>query len=182
MTTVTTDVTISPLRAGMLRLGDDGGVLLARGAIAGLAAGLGFILANMWYAVGNGKPAVAPFLAISTIFHGSAMPVMTPQAIPGEVVTGLVMHTALSITFGMGFALLAVFLRNPGQLAAAAVLYGLALFVLNIEILGRTAFPFFTNPHGPNTVFEGLVHPLIFGGLLIPFFLGNRPGLARDPR
>ncbi len=117
----------------------------------------------------------SPHLAISTIFHGSAMPVMTPQAIPGEVVTGLVMHTALSITFGMGFAVLAVFLRNPGQLIAAAVLYGLALFVLNIEILGRTAFPFFTNPHGPNTVFEGFVHPLIFGGLLIPFFLGNRP-------
>lgn len=61
------------------------------------------------------------------------------------------------------------------------MLYGLSLFVLNIEILGRTAFPFFTNPHGPNTVFEGFAHALIFGGLLIPFFLGNRPGLARHP-
>lgn len=34
-------------------------------------------------------------------------------------------------------------------------------------------FPFFTNPMELNNVFEGFFHPLIFGGLLIPFFLGR---------
>lgn len=38
------------------------------------------------------------------------------------------------------------------MLVVAAALYGLAVFVVDIEILGRTAFPVFTNPHGRNQV------------------------------
>lgn len=60
-----------------MKVGGCWGVACPRGDRR-LGRRLGFILANMWYAVGSSKPAVAPFLAISTIFHGSAMPVMTP--------------------------------------------------------------------------------------------------------
>jgi len=49
------------------------GALCARGAIAGLVAGFAFILANMWYAGAHGKPSVAPFRDISTVF-GRAEP------------------------------------------------------------------------------------------------------------
>jgi hypothetical protein len=35
--------------------------LLARGVVAGLAAGFVFILANMIYATSQGMPAIAPF-------------------------------------------------------------------------------------------------------------------------
>jgi hypothetical protein len=66
-------------------------------------------------------------------------------------------------------------LRRPGPLALAAVGYGLALWILHFQILGRTVFPFLTNPNGPNQLFEGLVHPLIFGLALVPFFLGWPP-------
>lgn len=167
--------TRAPLGTGPIReLADDAGQLLARGAIAGLVAGGGFMLANMWYADANGKPPVAPFLAISTVFHASKAPVLTPQAMPIEVATGLWLHIMLSLAFGMGFALLTPFLRRATLLCAGAIGYGLALFVFNFEILGRTVFPFFTNPMGPDTVFEGFIHPLIFGLLLIPFFLGRR--------
>lgn len=159
---------------GVLR--EDAGALLARGATAGLVGGMAFILANMWYATAHGKPGVAPLLAISTIFNGTAHPVLSASAIPGEVVEGLTLHILLSLTFGAGFGILAAFVRRRAWLVAAAIAYGLALFVLNFEILGRTVFPFFTSPHGPNNVFEGFVHPLIFGVLLIPFFLGHRPG------
>ncbi|MFI7360262.1 hypothetical protein ACIBTP_40925 [Streptomyces avidinii] len=144
---------------------------LTRGAIAGLFAGTAFILANMWYAVSQDKPAVGPFLAISTVFHGSDLPVPSPE----NVVIGLVTHLALSLTFGMGFALLlwlVPMLRGTPMLLGAALANGLALYVLHFQILGRTAFPFFTNPKGPNQVLELLIHPLIFGLLLTPFFLG----------
>jgi hypothetical protein len=167
-------------------VGVDAGGLVARGAIGGLAAGTGFILANMWFAAVHGGPAVAPFIAISTVFHASDAPTMAPAAVPGEVVTGLVVHVALSIGFGMAFALLLGLspkLRQPAMLVGAALLYGLGLYVLNFQILGRTAFPFFTNPMGPNQAFEAIIHPLIFGGLLIPFFLGaGHATLGRDAR
>ncbi|HJP78249.1 MAG TPA: hypothetical protein VJ914_28505 [Pseudonocardiaceae bacterium] len=55
----------------------DIGGLVSCGAIAGLTAGLGFILANMWFATASGKPPLAPFLAISTVYHASAMPQAT---------------------------------------------------------------------------------------------------------
>jgi hypothetical protein len=152
---------------------DPGGVI-ARGAIAGLTAGIGFILANMWFSVANGKPAVAPFLAISTVFHAAPKPVLSPQALPAEVITGLVLHTALSLGFGIGFAVLVAilpWLARPSGLVAGALGWGLALYILNLQILGHTVFPFFTSPQGPNQVFEVLIHPLIFGLLLVPFFL-----------
>lgn len=153
----------------------DIGAWFSRGMAAGTTAGVGFILANMWYAVAHDKPPVAPFLAISTIFHGSDMPAQDPAAIPADAVAGLVLHLGLSILFGIGFAILLALiprLRHPLPLVVAALVYGLALYVVNFQILGRTLFPFFTNPAGPNQLLELIVHPLIFGLLLVPFFLG----------
>ena len=147
----------------------DVGGLLARGAIAGVVAGMGFLLANMWYAVSQGLPGIAPLYVMSTVFHASSAPV----AIPGEAVLGLTMHVILSLGFGMGFAVLVPWLRNAPALVGGALAYGLALWVLNIEILGRTVFPFFTNAKGPDQLFEFFIHPLIFGLLLVPFFLGR---------
>jgi hypothetical protein len=56
-------------------------------------------------------------------------------------------------------------------LAAAGVVYGLALYVVNLQILGNTLFEWFTNPQGPNQGFEVFIHAA-FGLLLVPFFLG----------
>jgi uncharacterized membrane protein YagU involved in acid resistance len=151
------------------------GDLVTRGAVAGAVAGLVFILANMIYATTQDQPAVAPFLAISTVFHFSDMPVMNPN----EVVVGLVTHFGFAVLFGIGFALAVPVLRNPGQLAGAALVYGLLLYVVNFQVLGRIVFDFFQNPKGPNQVFELIVHPLAFGLPLVPFFLGWTGGLGR---
>jgi hypothetical protein len=149
----------------------DLGGLLARGAIAGIVAGMAFLLANMWFAVSQGMPGISPLYAMSTVFHASSAPVITDAT---EPMLGLVLHIVLSLGFGMGFALLLVpLLRSVPALVAGALAYGLALYVLNFQILGRTVFPFFTDSQGPNQVFELLVHPLIFGLLLVPFFLGR---------
>jgi hypothetical protein len=150
------------------------GDLFTRGAVAGIASGFVFLLANMAYATTQGKPSLAPFMDISTIFHGTDRPAsMTPTL--DMLATGAVTHFSLSIAFGVVFALLvgafAPLVRNWLVLAAAGVVYGLALYVVNFQILGNTIFEWFTNPQGPNQGFEVFIHA-VFGFLLVPFFLG----------
>ncbi len=150
------------------------GEMAGRGAVAGLFGGLFFILANMWFAVAHGKPAIAPFLSISTIFFGSDKPMMTPEA----VVAGVIVHLMLSLLYGMVFAVVVLpFLRNHLALVIGALVYGLLLYVVNFQILARIFFPFFNNPMGPNPGFELWIHPVAFGLFLLPFFLAFRaPG------
>ena len=61
-------------------------------------------------------------------------------------------------------------LRRLPLLVVAAIAYGLLLYVVNFQILGRTLFPWFTNPMGPNQGFEVFIHA-VYGLLLVPFFL-----------
>ena len=98
---------------------------------------------------------------------------MTPTV--DMLATGAVVHISLSIAFGVVFALLvglfAPIVRNWLVLGVAGVLYGLALYVVNFQILGNTLFEWFTDPQGPNQGFEVFIHA-VFGLLLVPFFLG----------
>lgn len=151
--------------------GIDLGAALARGAIAGLVAGWAFLLTEMWFGYSQGQPATAPLAAFSTVFYAAPAPTLTAASL----LVGVITHIALSLGFGMGFALLLLIvpaLRRPGPLVLASIGYGLALWILDFQILGRTVFPFFTSPNGPNQLFQGLIHPLIFGPALVPFFLG----------
>jgi uncharacterized membrane protein YagU involved in acid resistance len=166
----------------MWRLRQDVGDLFTRGAIAGIAAGFVFLLANMGYATTQGKPSLAPFMDISTIFHGTDRPAsMTPTV--DMLATGAVVHISLSIAFGIVFAILvgafAPLIRNWLVLAAAGIVYGLALYVVNFQILGNTLFQWFTDPSGPNQGFEVFIHAA-FGLMLVPFLVGlvHRPRAA----
>ncbi len=152
------------------------GDLLARGAVAGLFAGLVFLLANMGWAVRGDKPAVAPMIDISTIFHNQDMPkpVEAGPFGPDNVVVGLVLHLSLSMLFGMAFALVAAMLlrrRGAALLAVAGVVYGLAVYVVNFQVFGRVFFEWFTDPMGPPQGFEIFIHA-VYGLLLVPFFVG----------
>ncbi|CAN5236683.1 hypothetical protein BH18ACT14_BH18ACT14_17410 [soil metagenome] len=153
----------------------DLGERTSRGATAGLVSGLVFLIATMGYVTTKGLPAVAPMIDISTIFHGQDTPVPSPD----NVVVGLVTHLTLAATFGIVFALLAwVLPRRAGILLAAGLVYGLLLYVVNFQILGRTLFPWFTNPSGPDQGFEVFIHA-VFGLLLVPFLIGARAAAAR---
>lgn len=164
--------------SGQFRFTGAVGDLVTRGVAGGLSGGVAFAIANMYYADAHGKPAVAPFLAIATIFHHQKMPMMSPE----NVVTGLVLHVALSMVFGVVFALVVVpVARGAGMLVAGGVAYGLVLFVVNFEIFGRAFFPWFTNPKGPNQLFELWIHPVAYGLFLVPFFLGIRHAALTEP-
>jgi uncharacterized membrane protein YagU involved in acid resistance len=157
--------TIADFRAEL----DDIGQRITRGAIAGIVAGLVFLIATMGYVTTKGKPAVAPMIDISTIFHGQDQPVPNSE----NVVVGFVTHLTLSIAFGVVFGLLVLLLpRRALIVLAAGVVYGLVLYVVNFQILGRTLFPWFTDPNGPDQGFEVFIHA-VFGLVLAPFLIGR---------
>jgi hypothetical protein len=136
---------------------------IVRGAVGGAFAGLVFLLANMWFADSQGMPAVAPMLDISTIFHFSDQPEVSPE----NVVIGLVVHMTLSVAFGIAFALVVPLLAGARMLVAGAVGFGIALYLFNFQVLGRLVFEWFQE--GPNQLFELFIHA-VYGLLLVPFF------------
>jgi len=152
-----------PPVAGSAEIGDR----VARGVVAGVAAGLVFLVANMLWATNSDLPAVAPLIDISTIFNFDDVANPTTE----NMLIGLVTHLTLSAAFGVTFALLVALFRDVRMLVLGGVAFGLAVYLVNFQILGRTAFPWFQE--GPDQVFEVFAHAG-FGLLLVPFFLGRR--------
>lgn len=143
--------------------------LLRTGVIAGLVAGFAFILANMIYATSQGMPAIAPFLAIGTIFFFDDMPQMTLE----YALTGVITHFSLAIVFGVVFAFIVPLFASVKALAAGAIGYGLLLYLVNFLVLGNLIFEWFApGGGGPDQIYELIVHPAAYGVFLIPFFAG----------
>jgi len=69
---------------------------------------------------------------------------------------GLITHLALSAGFGIAFALVAQRLHNMQTLVMAAAGFGVALYLVNFQILGRTVFEWFQE--GPDRWFELAAH------------------------
>ena len=148
------------------RLGGD----LVRGAVAGLVAGILFAVATMWFVTSIGMPARTPLLMISTIVLGDDA-MANGDA---DSAIGLIVHLVLSAGFGIVFALIARRLPTNASLALAGLAYGGLLYLVNFQILARTAFETFRMANQP---FEVVVH-LVFGALLALAFLGT--GIRRD--
>ena len=161
--------------AGAMPAGAELGDRVSRGTVAGVAAGLLFLLANMLWATKSDLPAVAPLVDISTIFNFDDVAHPTTE----NMFVGLVTHLTLSASFGVAFALLVPLLRDTRMLTAGGLVFGVALYLVNFQILGRTAFPWFQE--GPDQWFELVAHAG-FGLLLVPFFLGRRFTAMAGPR
>lgn len=159
-------------RAGSRIATVDLGSYLTRGVVAGIAAGLLFLLANMGWATKDGMPGVAPLIDMATIFNVTDKPDPTPE----NISIGLVTHLTLSMLFGIGFALIAAVIRDARMLVVAGPVFGVALYLVNFQIMGRTAFPWFQE--GPDQVFELFAHAG-YGLLLVPFLLGLHGGLRQ---
>jgi hypothetical protein len=149
------------------------------GAEGGLIAGLAFILADMGWSRLHGQPATDSIHGVATVFNVSSKLVRTPD----DLAVGIFSHAWLSALFGIVFALLlpvfgprlrAIAHGELRTLFLAGALYGLALYVVNYQLLGRIVFTWFSGPHRPDLVISVLVH-LIFGLVLAPFFLGLLP-------
>ncbi|MGI8557122.1 MAG: hypothetical protein ACR2ND_02235 [Solirubrobacteraceae bacterium] len=137
---------------------------VAYGVVGGTFAGLLFLLANMWYADNQGLPAVAPLYDISTIFYFADK----PDPVPENAAVGLVVHLTLSGAFGAALATLAPLAKGAARLVGVGAAFGLALYLVNFQILGRVAFEWFQE--GPNQTFEVFAH-IGYGLLVVPFLV-----------
>jgi hypothetical protein len=143
----------------------------ARGAVGGIAGGAVFIGVTMWFAATMGNPATAPLKLISTILLGADALKSGDASVP----LGIAIHTVLSIAFGVVLGLIASRLANDGAIAVAALGYGLVLYLVNFQLLGRTVLPQFQNPNQP---FEVFAH-LVFAAVVAPFLFRYDPPARR---
>ena len=74
---------------------------------------------------------------MATIFNVTE----TPDPTPENISIGLVTHLNLSLLFGIGFGLIAAVVRDARMLLVAGPVYGVALYLVNFQVLGRTPFP-----------------------------------------
>jgi hypothetical protein len=145
------------------------------GAEGGLIAGLAFILADMGWSRLHDEPATVPIRGVATVFDISDHLDQSPDALA----VGIFTHAWLSAFFGMVFALLLPVLVPrvrelvPGEvrsLLVAGAVYGLALYVVNYQVLGRILFTWFSGPKRPDLAISVFIH-LLYGVLLAPFFI-----------
>ena len=152
---------------------------VCHGAEGGLVAGLAFILADMGWSRLHGEPATTPIHGVASVFNVSDYIERTPD----DLAIGIFTHAWLAALFGIVFALLLPLAGGRlrayagGELRTlflAGALYGLALYVVNYQVMGHLVFKWFTGPHRPAFGISVLVH-LIYGLVLAPFFLGLVP-------
>lgn len=88
---------------------------------------------------------------------------------------GFVVHSVLAAVFGMTFALVVPLFRSNGTVALAGGLFGLALYLVNFQLIARFFVERFLE--NPNQPFELVVH-VVFGHLLALAFYSS--GTRRD--
>ncbi|GAA1346601.1 hypothetical protein [Arthrobacter roseus] len=137
-----------------------------RGAIGGIVGGAVFIGVTMWFSATQGNPPAAPFGLISSIVLGADSLMAGAASVP----LGVVIHTVNSLIFGIILGLVAARLPGNASIAVVGLVYGLLLYLVNFQLIGRFIFPQFQMPNQP---FEVLAH-LVFGAVAA-LFLFHRP-------
>jgi uncharacterized protein YacL len=141
------------------------GSRILRGTIGGAAAGAVFMFVTMWFADSVGDPSTGPLMMISTIVKGEAA-MANGTADP---TLGWIIHGAISVMFGVAFALVAPLFRTNGTVALAGIVYGALLYVLNFLVIALVVLPIFEMASQP---FELAIH-IVFGALLALAFFGS---------
>ena len=147
------------------------------GVLAGLIFGAGEVIATAWM----GRPAILPLRLFASILLGRQALATTPAGT--AVVLGIVTHLILSGIFGLVYG--ALLGRQPaerttswGNQAAYGALFGLALWVVNFQIIARVFYPWFLNQ--PQFL-QAVAHAAFFG-LPLALFCAASERRLRVPR
>jgi hypothetical protein len=151
----------------------------AEGAWFGLVAGVLSAMAAALMATFAGYPPPLPLQLFASLLLGRAA--LDPATAGAAVMVGLLIHLGLSALFGLGYGLLNV--RLPSALrrrwryqAAVGLLYGLGLWVVNIQIVARLLYPWFL---ALPAIGPASLHLLCFG---LPVGLCYASAEQRGPR
>lgn len=163
------------VRAQRVVGGDGAAAALAYGLLAGAA----LLVAEVLAALVAGAPPTLPLRLVASVALGSPA-VEGPPAV-GLLVAGTFVHLALSGLFGWVYGA-AQRIARPATRASLArqalggALFGLALWLLNFQVVARAAYPWLL---APSQVVQALLHALVFGaplGLLFAASARAAPG------
>lgn len=148
------------------------------GVIGGVVAGIIFAIAEMiGGSVIDGAPFFMPLKAFASIPIGKEPPkIAWATAVP----VGVISHLALSIIYGVIFALIVVYLPmlrvSPVMIVIAASIYGLLLWLINFFVLaGAISRPWFKMaPKGEQFVYHTFFYGTVLGLYLIAVMRRDR--------
>jgi phage shock protein PspC (stress-responsive transcriptional regulator) len=135
---------------------------LSEGITAGIIAGIVFATMEIVGAVMMGNPALMPVRMFASVVLGQ-------EAMQGPLGTALVVgtiaHLALSAIFGIVYGLFAARASEAtrtsfGRQAGLGVLFGLAVWLVNFQIVARVLYPWFL---GTPQFLQAMMHGLFFG-------------------
>lgn len=87
---------------------------------------------------------------------------------------GVVVHTAIFVASGIIFGLVASRLRTNAAIAVAGLVFGLLLYLVNFQLIGRFVLPQFQMTNQP---FEVFAH-VAFGAIVAPLLFRWSPRTA----
>ncbi len=146
------------------------------GALMGVLAGAVFIFFEMVVAKSMGMEAAGPLRMIAAIVLGrEALPEQATVGLPTAEAVGFVVHFVLSAVFGAIFGAIAgsvgVLRTNRWVLLGAAVIFGLALWIVNFYVIGNIFFPWFT---ATSPLVQFFAHGFFYGGILGALLEGSK--------
>jgi hypothetical protein len=135
---------------------------VGEGITAGLIAGVIFAMMEIVGAAMMGNPALMPVRMFASVVLGrSAM----EGPLGTALVVGTIAHLALSAVFGVAFGLFSARLSEAtktsfGRQAGIGILFGLAVWFVNFQIIARVLYPWFL---GAPQFLQAMMHGLFFG-------------------
>lgn len=149
------------------------GAVLREGIVAGLVAGSVFAIFQMLLAAAVGQPLWMPWAYAASILLGQSA-----LALPFSLsffIVGFLVHYALSALFGLIWGAIAKSVSPPvrdsyGGHAAASMMYGLLLWLVNFQVLARIFWPWFLDVSLPGQI---LLH-VVTWGLPLGLYLATR--------
>lgn len=139
------------------------GGYVGRGIGLGIVSGIIFGIMEIAGAAMMGNPAFMPLRMFASTVLGRAALEATPLGT--AVAVGIIAHLVLSSFFGIIYALIVSGLSREvrtswGKQAAAGIVFGAALWIVNFQIVGRVLYPWFLmTPQ----ILQMMMHALFFG-------------------
>lgn len=135
---------------------------VSEGIAAGLVAGVIFAVMEILGAAMMGEPALMPVRMFASVVLGKGA---MEGPLGTALVVGTVAHLGLSAFFGIVYGLLGARASEAtrtsfGRQAGLGILFGLALWFVNFQIIARILYPWFL---GAPQFLQAMMHGLFFG-------------------
>lgn len=129
----------------------------------GLIAGVIFALMEVIASTIMGNPAITPFRLFASVLVGSEA--LTEMEAGNALLLGSVVHLVLSAAFGLVYGLIGASLTRRAQVwfgaqAGLGIAFGLALWLINFQLIARAAYPWFLETP---QLMQALIHALFYG-------------------